>query len=84
MKALCSSVRECQGQEVEVGRLVSSGRWEGVGEGCFSEGKPGKGITFEMYIKKISNKNLQIKNKRTGWSHFTFIFSSFIGHFFMQ
>ena len=27
-------------------------------EGCdrgFSEGKPGKGITFEMYIKKVSN-----------------------------
>jgi hypothetical protein len=34
----------------------------GAGEGgidrWFSEGKPGKGITFEMYIKKLSNKNL--------------------------
>jgi hypothetical protein len=28
----------------------------------FSEGKPGKGITFEMQIKKISNK----KEKRRG------------------
>jgi hypothetical protein len=25
----------------------------------FSKGKPGKGITFEMQIKKISNKNLK-------------------------
>jgi hypothetical protein len=23
----------------------------------FLEGRPGKGITFEMYIKKISNNN---------------------------
>ena len=27
--------------------------------GCFTEKKPGKGITFEMYIKKISNKILE-------------------------
>ena len=27
--------------------------------GCFSEKEPGKGITFEMYIKKISNKILE-------------------------
>ena len=49
VKALCPSVGECQNQEVGVGELVSRGR--GV-----LEGKPGKGIPFEMYIKKISNK----------------------------
>jgi hypothetical protein len=42
-KVLCPSIGECQGQEKEVGGLVSRGR--GVG---FSEGKLGKGITFEM------------------------------------
>jgi hypothetical protein len=42
------SVRECQGQEAGVGRLVSNGREEGIGEGCFSERKQGKEITFEM------------------------------------
>jgi hypothetical protein len=42
-KALCPSVGECQGQEAGVGGLVSRGRRRG-----FSEGKPGKGITFEM------------------------------------
>jgi hypothetical protein len=26
----------------------------------FSEGKPGKGITFEMQLKEIANKNLKI------------------------
>jgi hypothetical protein len=29
---------------------------EGRGDKGFSKGKPGKGITFEMQIKKISNK----------------------------
>jgi hypothetical protein len=33
---------------------------EGRGERGFSERKPGKGITFEMQIKKISNKKLNI------------------------
>ena len=47
MKALCPSVGECQGQEAGVGGLVSKRR-EGIGGRCFSEGKPGKGITFEM------------------------------------
>jgi hypothetical protein len=37
--------RECQGQEMGVGGLVSMGRGRGWG---FSEGKPRKGITFEM------------------------------------
>jgi hypothetical protein len=46
MKALCSSVGKCQGQEVC--GLVSRGRGEGIGGGCFLEVKPGKGITFEM------------------------------------
>jgi hypothetical protein len=48
MKTLCPSVRECQGQEAEVGELVSRGKEGGIGGGCFSEEKPGKGITFEM------------------------------------
>jgi hypothetical protein len=38
--------RQCQDQEVGVGGLESWGRW-GEGRG-FSEGKLGKGITFEM------------------------------------
>ena len=36
-----TGIGECQGQEAEVGGLVS--RVSGWG---FSEGKPGKGITF--------------------------------------
>jgi hypothetical protein len=45
MKVLCPSVGEYQGQEVGMGVLVSraGGRDRG-----FSEGKPRKGITFEM------------------------------------
>jgi hypothetical protein len=38
----------CQGQKGGVGGLVSRGRGEGIEGGCFSEGEPGKGITFEM------------------------------------
>jgi hypothetical protein len=53
MKALCPSVGEYQGQEAGVGGLVSRGWEEGIRS--FQRG-PGKGITFEMYIKKISNK----------------------------
>ena len=30
--------------------------WEGISDKRFPNGRPGKGITFEMYIKKISNK----------------------------
>ena len=56
VKALCPSVGEYQGQDVGVGELVSRGSGERWGR-CFSEGKPGKAITFEMKIKKISNKN---------------------------
>jgi hypothetical protein len=46
MKVLCSSIGDCQGQKVGVGGLVSRGR--GGRNRGFSEGKPGKGITFEM------------------------------------
>jgi hypothetical protein len=46
-KALCSSVGECQGQEVGLGKLVSWGRGKGIGGGCFLEGKQGTVITFE-------------------------------------
>ena len=46
VKALCPSVGECQDREAGVGGLVSRGRADGIGG--FSEGKPGKRITFEM------------------------------------
>jgi hypothetical protein len=47
VKALCPSVGECKGMEAGVGGLVSRGRVGNGGE-CFSEGKSGTGITFEM------------------------------------
>jgi hypothetical protein len=43
-----------------VGGLVIRGHLEGIG--AFWRGKPGKGITFEMQIKKISNR------KKKGWN----------------
>jgi hypothetical protein len=50
VKVLCPSIGECQGQAAGVGGL-GIGRW-GVGEERvdrgFSEGKLGKGLTFEM------------------------------------
>jgi hypothetical protein len=46
MKFLCPSVWECQDQDVGVGGLGELG--EGEGDRRFSEGKLGKGITFEM------------------------------------
>ena len=46
VKIICPSTGECQGQEGGVGALGSRGRW-GTDRG-FSEGKPGKEITFEM------------------------------------
>jgi hypothetical protein len=46
VKVLCPSIGDFQGQEVGVGGLVSRGRQGG--DRGFSEGKPGKGITFEM------------------------------------
>jgi hypothetical protein len=46
VKALSPSVGECQGQEAGVGGLVNKGKRGG--DRGFSEGKPGKGLTFEM------------------------------------
>ena len=46
-KALCPSVGECQGQEAGVGGLGSRGGGREWGREI-SEGKSGKGITFEM------------------------------------
>ena len=37
---------------------------EGGWDKEFSEGKPGKGIKFEMQIKKISNKKRKCKKKK--------------------
>jgi hypothetical protein len=31
VKVLCPSIGECQGQEAGVGRLLSRGRWDGIG-----------------------------------------------------
>jgi hypothetical protein len=45
VKVLCPSIGECSGQEEGVGGLVNRGRGKEWG---FSEGKLGKGITFEM------------------------------------
>jgi hypothetical protein len=45
-KAQCSRVVECQDREAGMGGLVSREE-EGWNRG-FSEGKPGKGITFEL------------------------------------
>jgi hypothetical protein len=46
VKVLCRTIGECQGQEVEVGELVSRASGEQIVG--FQKGKPGKGITFEM------------------------------------
>ena len=61
MKILCSSIGECQGQEAGVSGLGSRGKGKRIGD--FSEGKLGKRITFEMQIKKISNKKKRQKKK---------------------
>jgi hypothetical protein len=45
VKALCPNIGECQGQEW---KWVGWGAGEGEEDGEFSEGKLGKGITFEM------------------------------------
>ena len=45
------------GQEAGMGGFVSRGRGEEIWGECLLEGKPGKGIAFEMKTKKISNKN---------------------------
>jgi hypothetical protein len=68
VKFQCPSIGECQGQEVGEGGLVSRERGEGIGGS--SEGKPEKGIIFEMYLKKMSNKKVQ-KNQKTLKKMFT-------------
>ena len=55
VKILCPSIGECQGQEAGVCGLGSRGK--GEEDRGFSEWKLGKGITFEMQINNISNKN---------------------------
>jgi hypothetical protein len=55
--------RGMPGPEMGVRGLGSMG--EGGGNRGFLEGKPGKGITFEMKIKKISNKNYWLINSFT-------------------
>jgi hypothetical protein len=46
VKVLCPSIGECQGQEAGSGWVEEQG--EGREDREFSEGKLGKGITFEM------------------------------------
>jgi hypothetical protein len=48
-KARCPNVGECQDREMGVGgEAPSEKQGEGIWDMGFSEGKPGKGITFEM------------------------------------
>jgi hypothetical protein len=54
VKVLCPSIGECQGQEAGVG-VEDQGKGGGY-RGFSGGGGLGKGIAFEMYIKKISNK----------------------------
>jgi hypothetical protein len=55
----CPSVEECQGRKARLGGWGGDhphrGRGGGLDKG-FTQGRPGKGITFKMYIKKISKK----------------------------
>jgi hypothetical protein len=55
VKVLCPSIGKCQGQEAGVGWLVNRRRGRRWG---FFRGESRKGITFEMYIKKIANKKM--------------------------
>ena len=48
VKVLCPHIRECQGQEVGVGGLVSRERGEGRRDRGFWRGELGRGMTFEM------------------------------------
>jgi hypothetical protein len=66
-KAQCPNVGKCQGREEGMGGLVRRGRGNG-----FSEGKLVNGITFEMQIKKISNKKKRMSSKPGIWSIHTF------------
>ena len=60
VKIICPNTGEFQGLEVGVGGLGSK-MWGGYRQ--LSESKLGKGIAFEMKIKKISNKKIKIKKK---------------------
>jgi hypothetical protein len=63
VKIICTG--ECKGQEARVGGLGSR-----VGQGYrgLSERKVGKGIVFDMYMKKISNlKKKENKEVVLGW-----------------
>ena len=55
MKALCSSVGECQGQEVGVCGLVSRERGKGMLEGVFFRGETRKGDN----IRNVNKENSQ-------------------------
>ena len=64
VKAQCTSIGKCQDREAGVSRWEDGTPSQKQGDGgqvrVFSEGKPGKGITFEMQLKEIANKNLKI------------------------
>ena len=60
VKARCPSVGECQGGEAEVQGPPSQKEGRGKCDNGFWMGKPGKGITFEMLINKISNKKKKL------------------------
>jgi hypothetical protein len=61
-KIICPSTGECQVQEAGMGELGSRA---GAGYWGLSGRKLGKGIAFEMQMKKISNKlKINIKKKR--------------------
>ena len=64
VKVQCPSVGECQGEEAGVGGWMGMGApvWKQGERGWemgFLEEKLGKGITFEMQISKIFNKNVK-------------------------
>jgi hypothetical protein len=63
MKVLCPSIGECQGQEARVSGWVGE-QGDGGEERGFLERKLGKGITFEMLIKKISKKKKRTRKKK--------------------
>jgi hypothetical protein len=51
-----------EGRSGWVGEHPHRVRGEGKWDREFPEGRPGKGITFEMQIKKISNKRKRKEN----------------------
>ena len=61
VKIICPSTWECQGQEARVGGLGSR---VGVGYRGLLERKLGKGIAFEMSMKKYLIKNSHLKKQK--------------------